>query len=125
MTENSPTPGTHLSGNIVAGVIGGSGNSGAVHGGVTINADGDRDQIAVLLEQLRGELSALRAQLPMPSDGAAEPGDVDDVLDDLDTDFPRAANRWARLYRRIPPALTDLSTLDKIVGLFERVQTLT
>lgn len=111
-------------GQVVAGNIGGSGNTGAIHGGVTITG-GDQAALRDALTELRAELAALRGHLTETEGADAEPGDVDDVLDalgDPEPDLDRAHGRWERLRRRIPAALLNLDTLTKIADLFERVR---
>ncbi|RBO89601.1 hypothetical protein [Nocardia puris] len=111
-------------GQVVAGNIGGSGNTGTIHGGVTTTG-GDQAALRDALTELRAELAALRGHLTETEGADAEPADVDDVLDaleDPEPDLDRARGRWDRLRRRIPAALPNLDTLTKIADLFERVR---
>ncbi|MEV6322208.1 hypothetical protein AB0M45_13590 [Nocardia sp. NPDC051787] len=114
-------------GNVVAGNIGGTGNSGAIHGRVTVNGGDHRAALQTTIAQLRNELIALRALLTDTEGPYAEPADVDEVIEALgesEPDLQRATGRWSRLVRRIPEAFTNIDTLTRIVDLFEKVRAL-
>ncbi|MFD0362761.1 hypothetical protein ACFQZZ_15060 [Nocardia sp. GCM10030253] len=128
MPDKQPDAGVSIrGGQVVAGNIGGSGNTGSVHGAISFGGS-DQDKIASTLEQLRAELAELRASLAAIEGSDAEPGDVDDVVEALDGPEPnieQAAGRWTRLLRRIPESLRDLDTVSKIVGLLGQLRDLT
>ncbi|WP_225728549.1 MULTISPECIES: hypothetical protein [unclassified Nocardia] len=129
MPKDHSNSGVEISGSqVVAGNIGGTGNTGTVRGRVTMRGTPHPDELATTLEQLLAELGRLRTQLVTATGPDAEPGDVDDVIDALnrtEPDVERAAGRWARLLRRIPEPLRNLDTVTKIVNLLQQVQNLT
>ncbi|UFS99791.1 hypothetical protein [Nocardia huaxiensis] len=114
-------------GQVVAGNIGGSGNTGTFSGRVDMSASDQPDAMAAALEQLRSELAQLRERLAVMEESDAEPEEVDDVLEPLNSsepDIARAASRWTRLLRRIPDSLSNLDTVARIVTLMEQVRNL-
>ncbi|WP_067719685.1 hypothetical protein [Nocardia yamanashiensis] len=114
-------------GQIVAGAIGGSGNTGTVRGPISFGTAADTDQLAATLEALRGELARLRDQVAAAGDATIEPEDVDDVLEAASADqpdVPRVTRRWRRLANLIPDSLKSLDGFTQIVGLVERLNTL-
>lgn len=129
MPHNTPhsSDTTIRGGQIVAGTIGGSGNTGTVQGPITFGAAPDPDQLTATLEALRKELERLRAHVAAAGDSTIEPEDVDDVLEAASTeepDIPRVTRRWRRLANLIPDSLKSLDGFTQIVGLVERLNTL-
>lgn len=113
-------------GQVVAGNIGGSGNTGRIDGPVSIGA-GDADQLAETIAALRTELTALRVLVVDAGSEAVEAGDVDDVIEAVEGDDPepgRVVRRWRRLAALIPDPLRSVETVTKIVGLIEQLRTL-
>lgn len=125
MPENTSND-THVSGgNIVAGNIGGSGNSATFHGSVSQSASTDSETLAAALKQLRAELSALRSALPATDGPEAQPDEVGELVEELDRpepDVARVATKWERLVRRIPEPLRSLDSIAKIVALIGQVR---
>jgi|GEM_PF-4283607 len=125
MSQHRPDVGVSITGSqVVAGNIGGTGNSGAINGSVTVS--GPSDQAAATMQQLLAELAHLRARLGAAEGADAEPGDVDDIVEALDKpDIEQAGGRWSRLLRRIPEPLRSLDAVTKIAHLLTELQTLT
>lgn len=126
MSEKRPDPGVVISGGqVVAGNIGGTANSGAIHGDISLS--GTPDRVVAIVTELLAELARLRTHLGDTPGSDAEPGDVDDVveaLDKPDPDIELAGTRWSRLLRRIPEPLRNLDTVAKIVHLVNELHTL-
>ncbi|MEV6770492.1 hypothetical protein AB0N05_17905 [Nocardia sp. NPDC051030] len=127
MPENTPG-GTHINGgNIVAGNIGGSGNSSVFKGPVSQTVGAESDALATALTDLRSELAALRAVLPATPGPDAHPDEVGELIEDLEGPQPnvgRAVSKWGRLVHRIPESLRTLDGITRIVTLFGQVQDL-
>ncbi|MFF2553948.1 hypothetical protein ACFVUS_23325 [Nocardia sp. NPDC058058] len=121
--------GTNVSGGTFIGSpVGGSGHTSAIQGPVTVHTGMDSEQLVTVLAQLRSELDRLRAQLPATAGPDAHPDEVADLIEELDRPEPnvaRAASKWERLARRIPPALRSVEGISRIVTLFGQVQELT
>ncbi|MEV6136424.1 hypothetical protein AB0L63_10250 [Nocardia sp. NPDC051990] len=113
-------------GQIVAGNIGGSGNRGRVEHPVVVHG-ADTATLAAALDQLRTELTRLRDTLPSTDGPQAQPDDVDEIIDTLESsepDLQRATTRWSRLLARIPASLRSLDTVANIVKLMEQIKNL-
>ncbi|WP_067546078.1 hypothetical protein [Nocardia crassostreae] len=128
MTQNEPgTSNVSINhGQVVAGNIGGSGNTGRFEGNVQFGS-ADADQLAETLTALRAELVQLRARIAREDTESVEPEDVDDVIEAVDSDEPdpsRVARRWRRLADLIPESLGNLDTIGRIVGLVEQLRNL-
>ncbi len=124
MAQDRQESGVSISGGqVVAGNIGGSGNSGVINGPVTVS--GTSDQAADTMRQLLDALAAVRARLDATAGADAEPGDVDDVVEALGKpDIELAGSRWSRLLRRIPESLRGMDGLAKITHLITELHAL-
>jgi hypothetical protein len=116
-------------GPVIAGNIGGSGNTGSIRGPVQVNVSVQTDEIAQALDALRAELARLRGALDTTDGPEAQPDDVDTVIDLLpdepDGGIERAESAWTRLVRRLPTSALDLDSVTKILALLEQVRMLT
>ncbi|MFE4461597.1 hypothetical protein ACFROC_29955 [Nocardia tengchongensis] len=112
---------------IVAGTIGGSGNTGHVRGTINVGA-GSTDTLTEALTELRSELGRLRDQIAASGTTDLEPEDIDDIIEAAAEDDPdpaRVSRRWRRIAALIPASLRGLDTVSKIVALIEQIRTLT
>ncbi|MGW4241614.1 hypothetical protein [Nocardia sp. NPDC004722] len=112
-------------GNVVAGNIGGIGNSSEMHGPVTMNITAETDQLRTTLEQLRDELAQLRGMLPATAGPDAHPDEVSELIEELERPEPdarRVVGKWHRLLQRIPAPLRSIDSITRIVDLIAKVE---